>query len=87
MVGLAQRQLEEQAARLRSDRESFARRMQEREQQLQEQQARLESRVTEWQQREASWRHMRDDWLREKINAEHIIRSLLDELATAQPVA
>ena len=61
--------------------------MMEREKELQAQEARLDHRLHDWEQRETRWRHMRDDWLKEKLNAEQIIRSLLDELAPAKSVA
>jgi chromosome segregation ATPase len=83
MVAIAQRQVEEQTSQLKEERTTFARRMNEREQELHEQESRLENRLHDWEQRESRWRHMRDDWLNEKLNAEQIIRSLLDELSVA----
>jgi hypothetical protein len=87
LVAIAQGRLEEEDERLRTDRDSFLRRMNERERELHEQEARLENRVNDWEQRESRWRHMRDDWLEEKLNAEQIIRSLLEELSTADGAA
>ena len=87
LVAIAQCRLEEEDERLRTDRDSFLRRMNERERELHEQEARLENRMNDWEQRESRWRHMRDDWLEEKLNAEQIIRSLLEELSTADSAA
>lgn len=87
LVAFTQQQVEEEAARLKKERETFTRRVHEREQELHEQESRLESKTAEWQQRESTWRHMRDSWLQERVNAEQIIRSLLDELSSDVQVA
>ena len=81
MVAITQQQLDEESARLKRDREAFLRRMSEREQELHHQESQLESKQREWQQRESQWRSTRDSWLKDRLNAEQIIRGLLDELA------
>lgn len=83
MVALTQQQLEEEAARLKRDRETFLRRMSEREQELHDQESQLELKQREWQQRESQWRNTRDSWLKDRLEAEQIIRGLLDELAVS----
>jgi flagellar capping protein FliD len=87
LVAIAQGRLEEEDERLRTERDLFQRRMNDRERELQEQETRLENRMNDWEQRESRWRHMRDDWLEEKLNAEQIIRRLLEELSTGDRVA
>jgi hypothetical protein len=81
MVAFTQKQLEEESLRLKKDRESLLRRSTEREQELQEQETKLETKNVEWQIREVQWRQLRDDWLKQRVEAEQIIRGLLDELA------
>ena len=87
MAAITQRQIEEESSQLNEERTAFTRRMNQREQELHEQESRLQTRLTEWEQRESRWRHMRDDWLKEKLNAEQIIRNLLDELSEARAAA
>ncbi len=81
LVAFTQKQLEEEASRMKKDRESFVRRMAERERELQEQEAKLEERSSESHQREVKWRVVRDGWLKERVEAEQLIRGLLEELS------
>jgi uncharacterized protein involved in exopolysaccharide biosynthesis len=55
--------------------------MAERESQLRRQEERLDSQVAEVSEREADWQQARETWQRERLEAERIIRELLDEVS------
>ena len=56
--------------------------MAERESQLRRQEERLDSQLAEVAEREAAWQQARETWQRERLEAERIIRELLDEVST-----
>jgi hypothetical protein len=81
LVAVAQRELEDEAGRLKSEQEAFSELVSVRERNLKAEEQRLQTLSHNWERREHQWRTMRDDWLKEKLNAEQIIRSLLDEIS------
>lgn len=50
-----------------------------REEQVRIAEQRLKAETSEWEQRELRWRNARAQWLEEKVEAERIIRGLLDQ--------
>jgi hypothetical protein len=81
LVAVAQRELEDEASRLKSEQAAFSELVSVRERNLKAEERRLQTLSHNWERREHQWRTMRDDWLKEKLNAEQIIRSLLDEIS------
>jgi hypothetical protein len=81
MVAVAQRELEDETTRLKSEQVAFSELVSVREKNLKAEEQRLQVLSHNWERREHQWRNMRDDWLKEKLNAEQIIRSLLDEIS------
>lgn len=81
LVAVAQRELEDETTRLKSEQEAFSELVNVRERNLKAEEQRLQQLSHNWERREHQWRTMRDDWLKEKLNAEQIIRSLLDEIS------
>lgn len=80
LVAVAQRELAEEATRLKTEQKAFSESVSTRERNLASEELRLQALSQNWERREHQWRAMRDDWLKEKLNAEQIIRSLLDEI-------
>ena len=52
-----------------------------REEQVRMSERRLRTQADEWEKRESQWRSARTQWLDEKLEAERIIRALLDQVA------
>ena len=76
----AETRLEEQRDRFRQEREEFAGWMDERERQLADQERSLQRDLEAAAAAETEWRATRERWTLEKIEAESVIRQLLDEL-------
>ena len=76
----AEARLEEQRLRFRQEREEFAGWMDERERQLVEQEQSLQRDMEAAAASEDEWRATRERWTLEKIEAESVIRQLLEEL-------
>ena len=81
LVAVAQRELAEEATRLKTEQKAFSESVSTRERNLASEEQRLQALSQNWERREHQWRAMRDDWLKEKLSAEQIIRSLLDEIS------
>lgn len=76
----AETRLDDQRDRFRHEREEFARWMSEREHQLLDQEQTLQRDIEAAAETEAQWRTTRERWTLEKIEAESVIRQLLEEL-------
>lgn len=79
-IRAAEQRLTEQRERFRAEREEFTQWMSRRELQLQEREELLQRDVRVASEHEADWRRTRERWTLEKIEAESVIRQLLDEL-------
>ncbi len=55
--------------------------MAERESQLRRQEERLDSQLADVTERETAWQQARETWQRERLEAERIIRELIDEVS------
>ena len=54
-----------------------------REEQVRIAEQRLKAEANEWEKRELRWHHARAQWLEEKLEAERIIRGLLDQMTSS----
>jgi hypothetical protein len=76
----AEQRLAEQRERFRTERDEFTAWMSQHEQQLLQREQLLQRDVESAAEREAEWRTTRERWTLEKIEAESVIRQLLEEL-------
>jgi hypothetical protein len=79
-IRAAEGRLEEQRLKFRSEREGFTQWMTQRELQLQDREESLQRDIQLAAEHEAEWRRTRERWTLEKIEAESVIRQLLEEL-------
>jgi chromosome segregation ATPase len=88
-IAASQARLDRERQDLAHERRNLADWVGQREEQLRHGEQRLAQRTAAIESRDASGRSQRDDWTREKMNAERIIRDLLAQVAelSAQPQA
>ncbi|MFP6764875.1 MAG: hypothetical protein VB858_14715, partial [Planctomycetaceae bacterium] len=79
----AREQLELQRQEFHLERQQLTEVFGDQEQQLRRREETLTGQLTQVEQQEADWRQARDAWIRERLEAEQVIRDLLAELAEA----